>query len=194
MACGCNDTTVVPACSDCVPCTDAACTDTINAKCIVLEDAYPNIGSTESQGLPEVFQLVNDMLVDYMYTEIITIPTASVQTLFSLPYTIVNAAGTNTFINVLNISARISGGTVPYVVDSGSIVFRFLGNVQNSWVIDTALLTQTNSNLIEQCQKSITTAPNIPVNAKLELLSTAVDPSSGNGSLVIYIQYTKQTI
>jgi len=119
----------------------------------------------------------------------ITIPSASVLTLFSTPYTLLPAPGAGKAIRLVDWSASITYNSIAYATNTTLQIYTATaGTVQGS---NSVILTSTASRhlLGSLTSASGTTSTQLIANQALLLNTLSGNPTAGNSVLTIYIGY-----
>jgi len=127
----------------------------------------------------------------------VTISSARILTLFSVPVPIIPAPGVGKYINVLNVIVEYQFGTTPY--DVGEAIELWLspadGGANDSSVygLNNAIITQTSDQIalgsLSLANGAVFSARSVLENQGMNFASDTSDPTGGDGVLVVTVVY-----
>jgi len=119
----------------------------------------------------------------------ITIPSASVLTLFTTPYLLIPTPGAGYYIQVLTAACKVSFNSIAYAVSTSMSIYTDTANrIQHSF---NNALNATVSRISVSAQQGVNTAADTQLisDKGIYLQSQGGDPTLGDSDIIIYLTY-----
>lgn len=191
--CGCSDNIVSP--SNCGNCLETCTGEESTTQCIqYVGPDLTNLLINSGQGLNDVLYNINGLGITSLYVVKVVIPSLNVKLLFTQPFTIIPAPGTNKIINILSTSCMIEGdNSVAYTVSGDNLNIKSENATNAGFKVSDTVLTYTNT-FISSSFSPQSTTDIIRVNDNIVLYHDTANPTLGTGDLALYITYVVNDI
>jgi len=135
-----------------------------------------------------------DVVSGTVLTTKVTLSSAEILALNSTPKTLIAAPGSGKLIRVLSIVEKLNYGSATYATNILQ-QFRYTGTT--TVIANNSLLGSTENTIAEQLASTAvtySTATSDPVNKAVELTVQTGNPTTGDGTLDVYVTYTVITL
>lgn len=187
--CGCSG--VINSSTNCPGCLSEDCVFTTNSECVVLSVDLPNLNINQSQGLDEALTAIDNLILGSVLQKKITIPSANVLTLDTIPYQLLAPPGVGKFYTILSIQIGQGTGNTVYTVIPGQLSVLSSTGAGAYWTIGDGILNTLDTSTLYSFV--LNSSGDLVINDAVVLIDTTA-LTLGDFPINVYISYQIKSV